>query len=937
MEIHICSITEYDNETRVPTIVSPDSSTFYLVPTEDGTSPDLFTEWVYVNGAWEMFGSAKIDLSGYLTDVKVNGTSVVDSGMANIPIASDSQLGVVKYNSLYGIKIASNGILRIAAAGSPVIKMGVGNSTPITPELQHESTFYGLAKAAGYDEKDSTLPVGQYTDNAKDSIQNMLGITPLIASHESDPFESAHEIGELFIINGKLYRAKTALTAGEYINEGTNVEVVDIAEVLDDYATKEDVQDNVSIVEKSTSGSIASFPDGADNLPLKSLIVNIDPVQDLHGYDSPWVAGGGKNLFQTTMQTTSISGVTATVNNDGSIKITGTPTSLIGSLVFGKLTLPAGTYKANGFTLGSRTATRLVIAKSDVSVIYATIYGGSDVEFTLTEETELRVYPIIGTSDYQDGETFYPMIRKATETDATFVPYENICPISGWEGMNLSATGKNLLDPTLLKDQAAWNTIRFYAPVGTTITASTNCTDTTTATGLLFYLRRSNEGQGSSNYVSASHHVVRTVGDDGYLIINQRNPSGTKSFDDFQWQVEIGTDDTPYEPYNGRTIPISWQTEAGTVYGGKLDVLRGKLMCDRIFETYGIDDNFTEHTLNNQRIFQCKRKKSPVNRDFISNMITRVTSIGTATADNTGYFGSTYFNIKMTSKTLAEFNAMITETPIQTCSKIDTPIEIQLTPHEVSSLLGQNNIFADTGDTSVEYFSYVDIDLTDYVDANLKPYAKKSDLPTIPVNDVQINSTSILSNGVANIPYGSNDNYGLLKASSTNGIFASGGVLSINNASESDIKGGTEELKPLTPNREHMAVFYGLTKAAGVDMSSSTNEIGTYTDEAKTAIKQMLGVHDTYDSFVEEITGTDVTITGQPSYRYNCGEVLSLSITPPESGTIDIRFTSGSTPTILTLPSTVKMPEWWVEVEANTIYEMCITDGIYCGVMSWAM
>ena len=65
MEIHICSASEYNAETRVPTIANPNDKTFYLVPTEDGTSPDLFTEWVYVNGAWEMFGSAKIDLSGY--------------------------------------------------------------------------------------------------------------------------------------------------------------------------------------------------------------------------------------------------------------------------------------------------------------------------------------------------------------------------------------------------------------------------------------------------------------------------------------------------------------------------------------------------------------------------------------------------------------------------------------------------------------------------------------------------------------------------------------------------------------------------------------------------------------------------------------------------------------------------------------------------------
>jgi len=65
MEIHICSASEYNAETRVPTIANPNDKTFYLVPTEDGTSPDLFTEWVYVNGAWEMFGSASVDLSGY--------------------------------------------------------------------------------------------------------------------------------------------------------------------------------------------------------------------------------------------------------------------------------------------------------------------------------------------------------------------------------------------------------------------------------------------------------------------------------------------------------------------------------------------------------------------------------------------------------------------------------------------------------------------------------------------------------------------------------------------------------------------------------------------------------------------------------------------------------------------------------------------------------
>ena len=94
MEIHICAEGEYNAQTGVPTITNPDIKTFYLVP--DGTGNDLFVEWIYVNDAWEKFGSARIDLSGYITGVTVDGTSVVTSGVAAIPKASSSAFGVVK-------------------------------------------------------------------------------------------------------------------------------------------------------------------------------------------------------------------------------------------------------------------------------------------------------------------------------------------------------------------------------------------------------------------------------------------------------------------------------------------------------------------------------------------------------------------------------------------------------------------------------------------------------------------------------------------------------------------------------------------------------------------------------------------------------------------------------------------------------------------------
>ena len=84
------------------------------------------------------------------------------------------------------------------------------------------------------------------------------------------------------------------------------------------------------------------------------------------------------------------------------------------------------------------------------------------------------------------------------------------------------------------------------------------------------------------------------------------------------------------------------------------------------------------------------------------------------------------------------------------------------------------------------------------------------------------------------------------------------------------------------------------------------------------------------------VSGTDPVITANANTRYTCGEVLTLSFTPCASGTCDVMFTSGSTTTLLTLPSTVKMPEWF-EVESGYTYEISITDGVYGAVMSWPL
>lgn len=92
----------------------------------------------------------------------------------------------------------------------------------------------------------------------------------------------------------------------------------------------------------------------------------------------------------------------------------------------------------------------------------------------------------------------------------------------------------------------------------------------------------------------------------------------------------------------------------------------------------------------------------------------------------------------------------------------------------------------------------------------------------------------------------------------------------------------------------------------------------------------------TPDPVVTDSSATP-TITAVSGARYICSAsaVSELSFTPASSGICSVRFKSGSTPTVLTLPNTVKMPDWWTGPAASTTYEISIEDGVYGVVTSW--
>ena len=89
---------------------------------------------------------------------------------------------------------------------------------------------------------------------------------------------------------------------------------------------------------------------------------------------------------------------------------------------------------------------------------------------------------------------------------------------------------------------------------------------------------------------------------------------------------------------------------------------------------------------------------------------------------------------------------------------------------------------------------------------------------------------------------------------------------------------------------------------------------------------------------INTVTGSTPVISAASNALYICGECSSLSFTPAESGISEVIFESGSTPTVLTVPGTVMLPDWFdaTSLEADTIYDISVVNGVYGGVMTWA-
>lgn len=110
------------------------------------------------------------------------------------------------------------------------------------------------------------------------------------------------------------------------------------------------------------------------------------------------------------------------------------------------------------------------------------------------------------------------------------------------------------------------------------------------------------------------------------------------------------------------------------------------------------------------------------------------------------------------------------------------------------------------------------------------------------------------------IPVAKSDTFGIVKPMPGLGTgVANNGGLAVVKPTLDQLKRGANEYNAIVPVLQHASAFYGLAKAAGVDMASSSNAVGEYTDEAKIAIQKMLGIYEAPWELIREDTVTNAT------------------------------------------------------------------------------
>lgn len=149
-----------------------------------------------------------------------------------------------------------------------------------------------------------------------------------------------------------------------------------------------------------------------------------------------------------------------------------------------------------------------------------------------------------------------------------------------------------------------------------------------------------------------------------------------------------------------------------TVYMGTLNITTGILTVTHAYQLFDGSENWQySEAGGKQRVYLPIVGAMPDSIDIIGNIIEKAaTPTAGYPAEWTASFNhnanpSLLIGVPSSIASAQDFIDLISNTNLQVVYELATPVIVQLTPTEVVTLFGENNIYANTGDVEIEYFN----------------------------------------------------------------------------------------------------------------------------------------------------------------------------------------------------------------------------------------
>lgn len=221
------------------------------------------------------------------------------------------------------------------------------------------------------------------------------------------------------------------------------------------------------------------------------------------------------------------------------------------------------------------------------------------------------------------------------------------------------------------------------------------------------WIRRLSGTQGSGSTTARPIILYTIPSNCEYVRISfQKETAGTTEISNIS--LNYPSTDHDYHKFVGNSTIT---TNLGqTVYGGTLEVMSGKLTITKVLRNLGTDQSGVWYMASTsvsgkQRLAVGVNDIKTPNANVICNIFKTVSGndvyngvegIGTDANERVLFY-------KSDLQTVADWKSWATTNNLTVCYELETPLEIQLTPTEVKTLLGSNNIWSDSGTVEVEY------------------------------------------------------------------------------------------------------------------------------------------------------------------------------------------------------------------------------------------